>query len=391
MSGTDPTGHRAGRHFLQIPGPTNVPDRVLRALSRPTIDHRGPEFRDLAMGLLADVRHVFQTTDPVLIFPGSGTGVWESTLVNTCAPGGRILMFDMGHFARLWARMARELGLDVEVVDLDWRAGVTPADVTAALAEERFHAVAIVHNETSTGFTTDLAGIRRAIDASGQDPLLFVDAVSSLASIDLRHDEWGIDVTVASSQKGLMLPPGLGFAAVSDRARAVAASGAGVRRSYWDWEAMFAANDKGSFPYTPATNLLYGLREAIDLLDAEGLDRVFARHEHLAGMTRVAVEHWGLEILATDPARRSNSCTSVVMPDGHDADRLRDVILEHYDLSLGGGLSDLAGTVFRIGHLGDLNELTLAGTLAGVEGGLRRCGVPITPGGVEAAIAHGIG
>lgn len=391
MTGTDQTGHRAGRHFLQIPGPTNVPDRVLRALSRPTIDHRGQEFRELATGLLADVRTVFQTTDPVLIFPGSGTGVWESTLVNTCAPGDRILMFDGGHFARLWANMARDLGLDVEVVDVDWRVGPTPDDVTTALDAGTFHAVAIVHNETSTGVTTDLSGVRRAIDASGQDPLLFVDAVSSLASIDLRHDEWGIDVTVASSQKGLMLPPGLGFAAVSDRARAVSAGGAGMPRSYWDWETMFAANDKGSFPYTPATNLLYGLREAIDLLDAEGLDRVFARHEHLAGMTRAAVGHWGLEVFATDPASRSNSCTTVLLPDGHDADRLRQVILEHYDLSLGGGLSDLAGTVFRIGHLGDLNDLMLAGTLAGVEGGLRRSGVPITTGGVEAAIAHGIG
>jgi alanine-glyoxylate transaminase/serine-glyoxylate transaminase/serine-pyruvate transaminase len=379
---------RAGRHFLQIPGPTNVPDRILRAMDMPTIDHRGPEFQKLGREVLEGIKPVFGTREPVVIYPASGTGAWEAALVNTLSPGDRVLMFETGHFATLWRELATRLGLAIDFVPGDWRSGVDAAALEARLREDREHAtraVCVVHNETSTGVTTDVAACRRAIDAAGHPALLLVDTISSLGSIDYRHDEWGVDVTVAGSQKGLMLPPGLSFNAISAKARAAHAR-AGLQRSYWDWSAMLAANATGFFPFTPATNLLYGLREAVAMLMEEGLDAVFARHLRHAEATRAAVDAWGLEILARWPAERSASLTAVMMPEGHDADALRAVILDGYDLSLGQGLGRLKGRIFRIGHLGDFNDLTLVGTLAGVEMGLRRAGVPGRAGGVQAAI-----
>ena len=386
--------HRSGRHFLQIPGPTNVPDRVLRAIDRATVDHRGPEFGRMTLEVLEGLKSVFQTKQPVVIYPASGTGAWEAALVNTLSPGDRVLMFETGHFASLWNKMATRLGLSVELVPTDWRRGVDPAAVEAKLEEDRaqsskaaIKAVCVVHNETSTGATSRIGAIRKAIDAAGHPALYLVDTISSLASIDYRHDEWGVDVTVAGSQKGLMLPPGLSFNCVSEKALKASKS-AKLARSYWSWDEMLANNKTGYFPYTPATNLLYGLHEALKMLAEEGLQNVFARHARHAEATRRAVRAWGLEILCSVPEEYSNSLTTVMMPAGHDADRLRKLILEAYDMSLGTGLGRLAGKVFRIGHLGDFNDLTLAGTLAGVEMGLELAGVPHKKGGVLAAFEH---
>ncbi len=382
--------HRAGRHFLQIPGPTNVPDRVLRAIDLPTMDHRGPEFGALGLEVLDGLMHVFQTTQDVIIYPASGTGAWEAALVNTLSPGDPVLMFETGHFATLWSRMATKLGLAPQLVATDWRRGADPAIVEAKLKEDRAHAikaVCVVHNETSTGVTSRIGAIRKAIDAAGHPALLLVDTISSLASIDYRHDEWGVDVTVAGSQKGLMLPPGLSFNAVSAKARA-AAQGSKLPKSYWGWDEMIANNKTGYFPYTPATNLLYGLREALRMLREEGLENVFARHDRHAEATRRAARAWGLEILCAVPEEYSSSLTALMTPAGHDADKLRKMILEAFDMSLGTGLGKLAGKVFRIGHLGDFNDLTLAGTLAGVEMGLELAGVTHRKGGAQAAMDY---
>jgi len=382
--------YKSGRHFLQIPGPTNVPDRVLRAIDNATMDHRGPEFGPMTLEILEGLKAVFQTKQPVVIYPASGTGAWEAALVNTLSPGDKVLMFETGQFAALWNKMATRLGLAVELVPTEWRRGVDPAAVEAKLREDRAHAikaVCVVHNETSTGATSRIGAIRKAIDAAGHPALYMVDTISSLASIDYRHDEWGVDVTVAGSQKGLMLPPGLSFNGVSEKARKASAS-AKLPRSYWSWDEMLANNKTGYFPYTPATNLLYGLREALKMLAEEGLQNVFARHARHAEATRRAVRAWGLEILCNVPEEYSNSLTAVMMPAGHDADRLRKMILDAYDMSLGTGLGRLAGKVFRIGHLGHFNDLTLAGTLAGVEMGLEIAAVPYKKGGVLAALEH---
>ena len=382
--------YRAGRHFLQIPGPTNVPERVLRAMAQPTIDHRGPDFQALGRELLDGVREVFRTTRPVVIYPASGTGAWEAALVNVLSPGDRVLMFETGHFATLWKQIAERLGLDVEWVPGDWRRGVDPAQVEACLQEDRGHAVkavCVVHNETSTGVASRIPLIRHAIDHARHPALFMVDTISSLGSIDYRHDEWGVDVTVGASQKGLMLPPGLSFNAIGEKA--LAAHGrATLPRAYWDWSAVLAANEKGFFPYTPATNLLYGLKEALAMLREEGLPQVFARHARHAEATRRAVRAWGLEILCAVPEEYSDSITAVMTPPGHDADRLRAVVLDRFDMSLGVGLAKLAGAVFRIGHLGDLNDLSLLGTLAGVEMGLRLSEMPAAASGVEAAMRY---
>lgn len=380
--------HRAGRHFLQIPGPTNVPDRVLRAMDRPTIDHRGPDFNRLAREVLDGLKPIFGTRGPVIIYPASGTGAWEAALVNTLSPGDVVLMCETGQFATLWRNLATRLGLAVEFIAGDWRHGADDAAIETRLAEDREHrikAVCVVHNETSTGVTTRIPRVRRALDAAKHPALLMVDTISSLASIDYRMDEWGVDVTVAGSQKGLMLPPGLSFNAVSHRALA-ASQTARLPRSYWSWEEMLASNRSGWFPYTPATNLLYGLREAIAMLMEEGMEHVFARHDRHAEATRRAVRGWGLEILCENPEEYSSALTAVVLPSGYDADRVRALILEHYDLSLGTGLGRLTGKVFRIGHLGDINDLTLLGTLAGVEMGLALSGVPVIREGTRAAM-----
>ncbi|PSK99083.1 alanine-glyoxylate transaminase/serine-glyoxylate transaminase/serine-pyruvate transaminase [Murinocardiopsis flavida] len=378
----------SGRHFLQIPGPTNVPDNVLRAISAPTIDHRGPEFRELVVGLLDEVKPVFGTTRPVVILPSSGTGAWEAALVNTLSPGDRVLCFETGHFATLWQDMARGLGLTVDFVPGDWRHGVDPDAVAERLAADTAHeikAVCVVHNETSTGVTSRIADVRRAIDSTGHPALYLVDTISSLGSIDYRHDEWGVDVTVAGSQKGLMLPPGLGFNAVSDKALR-ASRDAGLTRSYFDWAPILDANERGFFPYTPATNLLYGLREALRMLDAEGLPNVFARHTRHAEATRAAVRAWGLDVLCLDEREHSGALTAVLLPEEHDADQVRRIILDRFDMSLGAGLGKLTGRIFRIGHLGHFNDLTLAGTLAGVQMGLSLAGVKVDPAGVAAAL-----
>ena len=378
----------SGRHFLQIPGPTNVPDQVLRAIAAPTIDHRGPEFTELTHEVLDRLKPVFGTEGPVIVYPASGTGAWEAALVNTLSPGDRVLGFETGHFSTLWKKMAVNLGLTVDFVPGDWRHGADPDAVAARLRADTGHeikAVCVVHNETSTGVTSRIAEIRQAIDAADHPALLLVDAISSLGSTDYRHQEWGVDVTVASSQKGLMLPPGLSFNAISDKALA-AAEDAKLPRAFWNWLPIMEANEKGSFPYTPATNLLYGLRTALDLLDAEGLPNVFARHARHGAATRAAVRGWGLELLCADEREHSNSLTAVLLPAGHNADKVREVILERFDMSLGTGLGQLAGTVFRIGHLGHFNDLTLAGTLSGVQLGLELAGVPIEPRGINAAL-----
>lgn len=380
----------SGRHFLQIPGPTNVPDRVLRAIDAPVIDHRGPDFARLTLEILEGLKHIFQTSGDVVIYPSSGTGAWEAALVNTLSPGDKVLMFETGHFATLWFQIATQLGLNVGFVPGDWRHGADPTVVETKLKEDPKHeikAVMVVHNETSTGVVSDIARARKAMDQAGHPALLMVDTISSLASIDYRHDEWGVDVTVGGSQKGLMLPPGLSFNAISRKARTVSKS-AQLPKSYWRWDDMIKANNSGFFPYTPATNLLYGLREAIRMLEEEGLKKVFARHDHLAEATRRAVRAWGLEILCLNPSEYSSSLTAILMPDGHDADNLRKVILERFNMSLGTGLGKVKGRVFRIGHLGDFNQLMLAGTLCGVEMGLEAAGVPHTKGGITAALDY---
>ena len=377
-----------GNHFLQIPGPTNVPERVLRAMSAPTIDHRGPEFAELTGEVLRAVRPVFGTTGPVVIYPSSGTGAWEAALVNTLSPGDRVLAFETGHFAVLWREMAEKLGLRVDFVPGDWRHGVDPAVVAERLAEDSAHeikAVCAVHNETSTGVTSRIAEVRRAMDEAAHPALLLVDTISSLGSIDYRHDDWGVDVTISCSQKGLMRPPGLGFNAVSEKALR-ANEKAGLPRSYWDWQPVLQANRRGFFHSTPATNLLFGLREALRMLDDEGLPQVFERHRLHSAATRAAVRAWGLETLCLDEREHSPALTAVLLPDGHDADKVRELILHRFNMSLGAGLGKVAGDVFRIGHLGHFNDVSLAGTLAGVQMGLELAGVPIDQGGVEEAL-----
>jgi alanine-glyoxylate transaminase/serine-glyoxylate transaminase/serine-pyruvate transaminase len=383
---------RAGRHFLQIPGPTNVPDRVLRAIDFPTMDHRSPDFAALGKATLAGMKRVFKSTQgEVVIYPASGTGAWEAALVNTLSSGDRVLMAETGHFAALWHKLATRMGLEVEFLPGDWRHGADPEAIEKRLradADKRIKAVCVVHNETSTGVVSRIPEVRRAIDSAGHPALFMVDTISSLASLDYRHDEWGVDVTVAGSQKGLMLPPGLSFNCISAKALA-ASKTAQLPRSYWAWDEMLTNGKSGYFPYTPATNLLYGLREALAmLLDEEGLEAVFARHQRHGEATRRAVRAWGLEVLALDPREYSGSLTAVMTPAGHDADRVRKVILEAYDMSLGTGLGKLGGKVFRIGHLGDFNDLTLMGTLAGVEMGLALAGVPVKKEGVQAAMEY---
>jgi alanine-glyoxylate transaminase/serine-glyoxylate transaminase/serine-pyruvate transaminase len=380
---------RRGRHFLQIPGPTNTPDRILRAMAAPTIDHRGPEFAELGHDVLDGLKTVFQTESPVVIYPASGSGAWEASLVNTLSPGDAVLAFDIGEFSKNWAEVARRLGLDVELMPGTWRRGVDPDELGDRLARDRDHrikALLVVHNETSTGVTSRLPEIRRAIDLARHPALLLVDAVSSVGSIDLRHDEWGLDVTLAGSQKGLMLPPGLSFNAISAKALA-ASKTARLPRAYWSWDAMLAANVNGFFPTTPSTNLLFGLREALRMLVEEGLPAVFTRHRRLAETARAAVRGWQLEILCEREDEHSPVVTTVMMPGGHDADRFRAIVLDRFNMSLGAGLGRLKGRTFRIGHLGDFNELMLIGTLGGVELGLGAAGVPFRRGGVDAALA----
>src|SRR5215831_2847843 len=377
-----------GRHFLQIPGPTNVPDRVLRAMDRPVIDHRGLEFAQLGAEVLEGVKSIFKTKSSVVIYPASGSGAWEAAIVNTLSPGDRVLMFETGHFSNLWRDIAVRHGLVVDYVPGNWRRGAQPEDAEQRLKEDQQHAikaVMIVHNETSTGVASRIAEIRRAMDRAQHPALLMVDTISSLASMDYRHDEWGVDVAVAGSQKGLMLPPGLSFNAISEKALAANKS-AKLPRYYWDWQEMLKPNRHGFFPYTPATNLLWGLREALLMLQEEGLTNVFRRHDRHAEATRAAVHAWGLEVLCEEPKEYSSSLTAVLMPEGHSADRLREIILENFDMSLGTGLAKLAGKVFRIGHLGHFNDLMLAGTLSGVEMGLRLAGVPHQAGGAAAAL-----
>ena len=379
---------RSGRHFLQIPGPTNTPDRILRAMHRSVIDHRGPEFAELGTSVLSDLKTVFKTQNRVVIYPASGTGAWEAALVNVLSPGDQVLIYETGQFATLWKNMAAKLGFDPVFMQGDWRTGANAQAIGAQLEADTQHkikAVCVVHNDTATGITSDIPAVRAAMDAARHPALLMVDTISSLGSIDFETDAWGVDVVVAGSQKGLMLPPGLSFNAVSDKAWAACTSG-GDRRSYWDWRDMADPNDKGFFPYTPATTLLYGLREALDMLAEEGLDTVFARHARHARATRKAVEAWGLEILAVNEFERSNSLTAVLMPDEKGADALRAVILDSFDMSLGTGLNKVADRVFRIGHLGDFNDLMLMGTLCGVEMGMLRADVAHQPGGVQTAM-----
>jgi alanine-glyoxylate transaminase/serine-glyoxylate transaminase/serine-pyruvate transaminase len=379
-----------GRHFLQIPGPTNTPLPVLAAMAKPTIDHRGPDFGRLGLDVLTRIKGVFKTKNPVIIYPASGTGAWEAALVNTLSPGDHVLMFETGWFATLWNRMAGKLGIKAEFIKSDWRAGADANQIEARLKDDKTHAikaVCVVHNETSTGCVTDIAAVRRAIDRAGHPALLLVDTISSLASIDYRHDEWGVDVTVAGSQKGLMLPPGLSFNAVSDKALAASRKN-GFARSFWDWEEMIAINAKGFFPYTPATNLIQGLKVALDMLEEEGLDNVFARHDLAAEATRRAVKHWGFETVCRKPSDFSSSLTAVFLPEGHSADALRKTILERSNMSLGNGLGILADKVFRIGHLGDFHDLMVTGTLSGVEMGLAAQAIPHRPGGVQAAMDY---
>jgi alanine-glyoxylate transaminase/serine-glyoxylate transaminase/serine-pyruvate transaminase len=378
-----------GRHFLHIPGPSPIPDRILRAIAMPIIDHRSAEFAALGKHVLEGSKAVFKTRQPVVIYPSSGTGAWEAAIVNTLSPGDTVLMAETGHFATLWKNIATRFGIEVEFIPGDWRRGADPAAIEARLAEDKarkIKAVMVVHNETSTGATSRVAEIRKAIDAAGHPALFMVDTISSLASVDYRHDEWQVDVTVSGSQKGLMLPPGLGFNAVSDKALAASKSNK-LPRSFWDWEEMIKINAGGFFPYTPATNLLYGLKEALAMLQEEGLDQVFARHQRLASACRAAVKAWGLEVLCENPAEYSPVLTAVLMPPSHDADRFRKIALEKYNISLGSGLGKVAGKVFRIGHLGECNELALLGALSGVEMGLAAAGVPHRSGGVAAAMA----
>jgi alanine-glyoxylate transaminase/serine-glyoxylate transaminase/serine-pyruvate transaminase len=380
----------AGRHFLQIPGPTPVPDRILRAMDMPTIDHRGPEFQKLGRRVLDGMKTIFKTANPVIIYPASGTGAWEAALVNVLSPGDKVLMFETGHFATLWKNMAIKLGLVPEFIASDWRIGADAGAIEARLRDDANHeikAVCVVHNETSTGCISRIDEVRKAIDAAGHSALFLVDTISSLASIDYRHDEWGVDVTVSGSQKGLMLPPGLSFNALSPKALA-AARASRSPKLFWSWEEMLPHNERGFFPYTPGTNLLYGLAEAIDMLHEEGLENVFARHDRHAEATRRAVRAWGLEVLCREPKYYSSSLTAVLMPEGHDADGFREKTLAAFDMSLGTGLTKLAGRVFRIGHLGDTNDLTILGALSGVEMGLSIAGVPHRKGGTQAALDY---
>lgn len=381
---------KAGRHFLQIPGPSPVPEPVLAATARQVIDHRSPEFGELGKRVLSKIKKVFKTEHDVVIYPASGTGAWEAALSNALSPGDRIMTYETGHFASLWAKLARKIGLDPVTAGENWRAGVDPDAVETALRKDTdrvIKAVCVVHNETSTGSTTVVKEVRDAIDAAGHPALLMVDSISGLASADLRMDEWGIDVVVAGSQKGLMLPPGLSFNAVGPKALA-ASKAAGIRRSYWDWGEMIAFNKTGYFPYTPATNLLFGLDAAIDMLLEEGLENVFARHARMAEATRRAVQSWGMENLCTSPRHFSPVLTAVMMPEGHSADAFRSKVLENFNMSLGSGLSKVADRVFRIGHLGEINELTLVATLAGCEMGFELAGVPHQKGGVDQAMRY---
>jgi alanine-glyoxylate transaminase/serine-glyoxylate transaminase/serine-pyruvate transaminase len=382
--------YRAGRHFLQIPGPTPVPDRILRAMDMPVLDHRGPDFQVLGRRVLAGIKTIFKTKQPVIIYPASGTGAWEASLVNTLSPGDTVLMYETGHFAALWKNLALKLGLVPEFIGSDWRSGADANAIESRLRADSGHAikaVCVVHNETSTGATSRIDEVRAAIDAAKHPALLMVDTISSLGSVDYRHDEWGVDVTIAGSQKGLMLPPGLSFNAISEKALAAARTSK-LPKSFWSWEEMLPHNAKGFFPYTPATTLLYGLDEAIRMLHEEGLPQVFARHQRLAEATRRAVQAWGLENLCRDAKYHSPVLTAVVMPEGHNSDAFREVVLEHFDISLGTGLSKVAGKVFRIGHLGSTNEATIIGALAGIEMGLDLAGVPHQTGGVQAAMRH---
>jgi alanine-glyoxylate transaminase / serine-glyoxylate transaminase / serine-pyruvate transaminase len=379
---------RAGLHFLQIPGPSAVPDRILKAISRQTIDHRGPDFAEVGLRALSGLKTIFKTREHVVIYPASGTGAWEAALVNVLSPGDRVLMSETGHFATLWKKIAEKLGLKAEFIAGDWRGGADPDLIEARLSEDTEHkikAVCVVHNETSTGSVSPIAAIRKVIDAANHPALLMVDTISGLASLDYRHDEWGVDVTVSGSQKGLMLPPGLSFNAVSAKAMAANKS-AKLQKSYWDWADMVGPNEKGYFPYTPATNLLYGLNEAVDMLHEEGLENVFSRHARHGNATRAAVRAWGLDVLCAKQGQESSVLTAVLMPEGHSADNFRSVTLQHYNISLGNGLSKVADKVFRIGHLGDFNDLMLLATLAGVEMGLKRAKIPHNAGGVSAAM-----
>ena len=381
---------KAGRHFLQIPGPSAVPDRILRAIGMQTIDHRGPDFAEVGLKALEGMKTIFKTKQNVFIFPSSGTGAWEAALVNVMSPGDKVLMYETGHFATLWQKMAQKIGLNPEFIEGDWRGGADPQAIEERLRADSNHeikAVCVVHNETSTGSVSPIAEVRKAIDAAGHPALLMVDTISGLASVDFRFDEWGVDVCVSGSQKGLMLPPGLSFNAVSDRALEVAKTST-MQKSYWDWLDMLGPNKTGYFPYTPGTNLLYGLNEAIDMLHEGGLENVFERHQRHGRAARAAVRAWGLEVLCAQQGQESGVLTAVLMPEGHSADAFRATTLEHYDISLGNGLSKVADRVFRIGHLGDFNDLMLMATLSGVEMGLAKAGVPHEEGGVMAAMAH---
>lgn len=379
---------QSGRHFLQIPGPTNVPDCILRAIACPTIDHRGPVFRKLCLEVLEGIKEIFQTKEPVIIYPASGTGAWEAALVNTLSPGDRVLMYDTGHFASTWHKLAEKLTLDAQLIPGNWREGVKPEKIEQVLKEDKEHiikSVCVVHNDTSTGITSDILSIRKAIDHTKHTALLFVDTISSLGSIEYRHDEWGVDVTVGGSQKGLMLPPGLSFNAISKKAL-IATEEAKLPRSYWDWHGMLNVNKEGVFPFTPATNLLFGLQESIKMLLEEGLDQVFSRHRRLAEATRSAVQAWGLELNAINPSEFSNSVTTVVMPQGHDADVFRKKVLDCFNVSLGNGLGRHKGMTFRIGHLGYFNEAMLLGTLGAIEMGLELADIPYRPEGTRQAM-----
>jgi alanine-glyoxylate transaminase/serine-glyoxylate transaminase/serine-pyruvate transaminase len=381
---------KAGKHFLQIPGPTNIPDRVLRAMSYPTIDHRGPDFAEIAKRVLDRIKIIFKTTQPVVMYPASGTGAWEAAIVNTLNPGDKILMFETGQFSYLWAEQAKKFSLVVDFVPGDWRHGADPKIVEKKLSEDKGHkikALLVLHNETATGIVSNIGKIRKAMDSTKHPALLLVDTISSLASIDYRHDEWKVDVTIAGSQKGLLLPPGLSFNAISQKALD-AYSKSTMQKAYWDWKPMLENNKNGFFPYTPSTNLIFGLDEALNILMEEGLENIFKRHARLAEATRIAVKAWGLEILAKNPEEYSNTITAVLLPDGYDADNLRKMILDDFNMSLGMGLNKIKGKVFRIGHLGDFNDLMLAGVLAGVEMGLKKNKIPYKSGGLMSAIDY---
>jgi len=382
--------HQTGRHFLQIPGPTNVPDRILRAISKPPIDHRGPEFSRLCIDILEGLKRVFKTSGPLILYPGSGSGALEAALVNTLSTGDKVLMFETGYFAVQWALMAGNLGLKVDLIPGDWRTGVDSALIEQKLREDSDHhikAVAVVHNETSTGVLSDIEEIRKALDRAAHPALLLVDTISSLAIHDYCHDKWGVDVTISSSQKGLMVPSGVCFNAVSEKAMK-ASRAAGSPRSYWSWEAVLGANKTGYYPYTPATNLLYGLKEALNMLQEEGLEKVFARHFKYGEATRRAIETWGFETVSVNTKERSNSVTAVLVPEACDADEVRKVALEKFNLSLATGLGKWKGKSFRIGHLGDFNDLMLMGTLSGVEISVHLAGIPIRKGGITAALEY---